>query len=299
MKKMKYFFTVTSHRIWVFWILFCIAACFPAYVSATTETAQSDFIPWSGWWWPTSLGGLATGADYNGHPAPLEKYELLLTGQYPGNATQYYIENDYNPAAIQWSGLCHAWASAAVYEKIDFFPSSVDNIIFNIGDKKGLLTICHNHDQRLYANTEDPAVFHLWLLQYIKDEGQALYAELDPSEEVWNFPVYRYEMETVDTSGSVSVTCKIWYASDFVHPDFNGTDAKTETYTYSLFLSGGDIIGGAWTGGSVINHPQVLTLPVGLGSFNPYLDYGKVKEIAASRDDPLESDQPTELYPGG
>ncbi len=283
-------------------VVIAIFLCFiaiPLNAVAATDSAQADFTPWSGWWWPSNAGGLATGADYQGHPAPLEKYDLLITGSYPGAATQYYLDNDYDPDAISWSGFCHAWASAAVTEKIVFFPSSNDNVIFNVGDKKGLLTACHEHDQRIYGSPENPAEFHYWLLNYIKDQGQAFYAELDPSVEAWNFPVYKYEMTYIKNGSVMDVSCTIWYASDFVHPDYQGTDPKTKTYTYTLVLFGDDIIDGQWTGNSVYDHPQVMVMPLAVGTYNPYLDYATVQEIAASRDDPLESEDAADLVPGG
>ena len=279
-------------------IFFTLFTC-PLNAYAETDAAQADFTPWSGWWWPSNMGGLATGLDYNGHPAPLEKYDLLANGSYPGDATQYYLDTEYDPDALDWNGFCHAYASAAVYERIKFYPSSNDNIYFNVGDKKGLITACHEHDQRLYGKAHSAVEFHYWLLHYIKDQGKAFYAELDPTVEVWNFPVYRYEMETTKNGAVLDVQCKIWYASDFVHPDFQGTDAKTNSYTYTLILSGDDIVDGEWTGNSVYDHPQLVVMPLDLGVYNPYLDYDRVREITVSRDDPHEADEPAELLPGG
>jgi hypothetical protein len=283
----------------IFLIALCIALLVPVISFGDTDTAVSANIPWSGYWWPGTWGGLGTGLGYNGHPAPLEKYDLFTTGRYPGNATSYYLANDYNPdSPVTWYGLCFAWASASVYEHIDFYPSSVDNIIFNVGDKKGLITACHESDQCSYGDPNDPSVFHWWLLHYIKDQGTAFFADLDASEQVWNFPIYRYEMQSADNGSSIDVTCKIWYASDFVDPDYMGTQPETKTYTYTLYVTSGAITGGEWTGSSISDHPQKLVLPVGLGTYNPYLDYALVRKIALSKDDPLESDQPVELMPG-
>ena len=285
-------------------ILLAVLVFFPICLLAPsargeTDSAEADFIPWSGWWWPTNMGGLGTGIDYNGHPAPLEKYDLLTTGQYPGDATRYYLETAYDPEAPDWYGLCQAYASAAVYEKIDFFPSSYENIIFKVGDKKGLITACHDRVILQYGESQDPAAFHLWLLHYIKAQGQAFMAELDPSSEVWNHPVYRYEMETRKSGSVMDVKCKIWYASDFVHPDYQGTYEQTNTYTYTLILSGDEIVGGEWTGDSVYDHPQQIMIPVALGPYSSYLNYELIREIAISRDDPHESDEAAELLPGG
>ncbi len=268
---------------------------------AATDSAVSDNIPWSGYWWPTTGGGLSTGNGYRGHPAPLEKYELLKDGSYPGPATQWDFANNYDPNAPQWFGLCGAWAAASVYEPIDFHPSSIDNIVFYVGDKKGLMTALHelSWEVGIRESPDTPDIFHRWLLQYVKTLGVAFYAELDPSFEAWNYPVYRYEMETTDSGSAMDVVCTIWYVDDQVHPDFLGTLALTKRYTYRLFKSGNAIVGGEWTGASVTNRPSQLVMPTVPKARNPYLDYDFIRTIATSVDDDLEADSAVDLPPGG
>lgn len=284
----------------VFFLTVClagVAGCF-GIAAAETDTAEAIFTPWSGYWWPSKHGGLATGFDYRGHPAPLEKYELFANGVMPGQATEWYLENYYDPDAPSWYGLCNGFAAAAVYEKIRFFPSVHDNILFRVGDKKGLISACHAIDTSIRANAHSPDVFHYWLLKYIKDQGVAFYAELDPSEEAWNYPVYRYHLETTKTDNRLNVTCTIWYAGDNVHPDFQGTLEHADQYTYTLFLQGEEVVGGEWTGGSVWDHPQQLIMPVEQVSDNPYLDCDLIREIATMVDDEWESETSVELPPG-
>ncbi len=270
----------------------------PFYALAATDSAEADFTPWSGYWWPDRYGALGTGIYYNGHPAPLEKYELLKDGTYPGPATQWYLNQRYDPDAPAWYGLCEAWSAASVFEKIEFFPSVIDNIYFYVGDKKGLLTACHQHDISVKANSHAPEIFHLWLLRYIKEQGKAFYGDLDGGPEIWNYPIYKYEMETNSYGYRMDVTCKIWYADDLVDPDYVGTKAHTKTYTYTLYLSEGEITGGEWTGSNVVDHPEMLAIPLSQATANPYLDYEFIREIAVSKDDELESDEPSELKPG-
>jgi len=272
---------------------------FSGPVFAYTDSAEADIIPWSGYWWPTTSGGLATGLRYRGHPAPIEKYELIKDGRYPGAATTWELQNHYDPTAPGWYGLCHAWAAAAVMEDIDFKPSSYENILFYVGDKKGLISACHGSDLKDLASGSAPEVFHQWLLHYIKDNGLAFVADLDSSEQVWSYPVYKYSMEVTQSGSTQSVSCWIWYANDFVDPDFQGTEPLTEFYTYELYLNGdGEITGGAWTGTSVSNHPEFIFRPIAQVATNPYLEYGLIKEIAESRDDPFEDSNPATLTPG-
>ncbi len=268
---------------------------------AATDSAQAHFTPWSGYWWPTVGGGLSTGIGYRGHPAPIAKYEMLKDGILSGlgPAASWDTEHHYDPEALRWYGLCHAWSAASVSENIEFYPSSIENIIFYVGDKKGLLTACHEHDVSIRVNSHSPEVLHMWLLQYIKEQGLSFYGELEPGQEVWNYPIYKYEMDLVDNGDSLDVTCTIWYADDMVEPDYMGTKSLTATYTYRLFKSGEEITGGEWTGISFYDHPEQLIMPVSQHTENPYLDYNFIREIATSKDDYLESDLPVELYPGG
>ncbi|MBU0673208.1 MAG: hypothetical protein KJ950_01035 [Proteobacteria bacterium] len=269
----------------------------PSLTFAATDAATANFTAWSGYWWPTVYGGLATGIDYDGHPAPLEKYDTLTSGISRGPATQWYLDNNYDPTAPGWYGFCGAWSAAAVSEDIDFQPSILDKVLYKVGDKKGLVTYCHKDDIELRENAFDPRVFHTWLLRYIK-QGISFYAELDPSDEVWNYPVYRYELTSNTSGGIESVTCRIWYADDQVDPDFMGTKVLTKTYTYNLFKTGTEITGGEWTGLSVYDHPQQLVLPITQDTSNPYLDCDLIRDLARTRDDDLESEQTGSLHPG-
>lgn len=266
---------------------------------AHTEEHEAAFTPWSGYWWPFTHGGLATGLDYRGHPAPLEKYECLTQGSYPGELVSWYKENYYDQTAPSWYGLCGYWARAACYERIEILPSSEDNIIFRVGDKKGLLTLAHNDDVTETADGSAPDVFHYWLLNYIKDQGNAFVADLDPDEEVWSYPIYRYAMESQINGDTESVTVRVYYANDLVHPDYMGTEVLSSTYTYDLFLEDGSITGGEWTGGSIDDHPQKLTFSVMAGTSCPYLDYEEVLRLAGSQDDFLEKPgEVVEISPG-
>ena len=195
------------------------------------------------------MGGLGTGLDYRGRPAPLEKYNLLTTGMTAGRALTEYLAAHYDPIAPGWYGLCAYWARAACYEHVDVLPSSENNIVFRVGDKKGLLTLAHNNDIGLLGNGVQPEVFHLWLLKYIKDERKAFVADLWAGEEVWSYPIYKYDMESSRSGNVESVSVTVYFADDAVEPDYRGTQVHIYHYTYDLFLDGnGAITGGEWTG---------------------------------------------------
>ncbi len=284
----------------LFLMLFFLS--FRAY--AARDSGQAASIPWSGYWWPFAYGGLATGFDYRGHPAPLEKYLMLTTGGSSGSAVDWYKAHYYDPDAESWWGLCPAFARAAIIEAYPVFPSSEENIVFRVGDKKGLLTLCHDDPSGVVYSNENPLTpmaFHYWLLYYIGDLHKAFTADLSLGTEVWYFPVYGYEMESFPSGLTEYVSVTIYYADDHVPPDYMGTFQRQKTYTYELYLdASSNIVGGSWTEASESDHPDTLAFKEVIGALNPYLDCEKIRAIARSKDDHLETpdNAPTRLLPG-
>ncbi len=266
-----------------------LSGLFILLISCDAYCAQARYTPWSGWWWPFRSGGLATGRDYRDHPAPLEKYLLYTEGITSGPLITWYMSMYYKPSGEDWWGLCPYWARASVKENYDILPSSIDNLLFRVGDKKGLLTVCHDWGDVTHASGDDPVDFHFWLLDYIGDQGVAFTADMDPGAEVWYHPIYRYEMQTTRSGQIESVNVRIYYALDNVTPDYIGTLPASKTLTYDLYLNSiNEITGGAWTGTSIGDHPENLSFPINTSPRNPYLDYATVKKIAQSKDDFLE-----------
>lgn len=272
----------------------------PSNGHAVTDAAETYFKPWSGYWWSTNSGALANGYANYGHPAPTEKYELLTNGSYPGATTQWELANHYDPDAESWNGQCHAWAAAAAYENIVFYPSSYNNIVFRVGDKKGLLSACHGSDVTISESVRyNPEIFHAWLLNYIKVHRKAFVANLGSTTEAWFYPVFQYEMQLTNVSAGMDVRCQIWYADDNVHPDIQGTAVKTKIYTYTLYLNAGnEITGGEWTGTSAGNPPRSVFFPLAPQASNPYLNYPEIRALALHKDDFLESEETVRLTPG-
>lgn len=265
------------------------------------ELIQTKHIPWSGYWWPSRGGGLATGMGYRGHPSPLEKYLLLTEGVSSGPLINWYLSRYYNPSAESWEGLCPLWARASMLEDYDIFPSSEDNMIVRVGDKKGLLTLCHDYAITVAASGDDPVEFHFWLLDYIRDQGIPFLADMDAGREVWYHPIYGFDMTTSATGNIQTVRVSIKYAADNVHPDYIGTLQLGQLYTYELYYNARqEITGGAWTGGSVYNHPDVLVFPLSTGSKTDDLDCDVVRRLAKSKDDFLEmpNNAPGAIQPG-
>lgn len=276
-------------------LLLTLMLALPLY--AETLRGSADVKPWSGYWWPLRKGELVKG--YRGHPSPIEKYDLFLQGNYPGAATQKAQIAWYDPEVPSWYGICNGWANASILEHLNFRPSAAHNIFLEVGDKKGLLAAIHAEDETLYEFCQHPEPFHRYLLQYIGEQGMAIAADLDNSEEFWSYPVYSYEINIVKGEKADQVQCRIMHADDqgFL-PDFEGTVEVEKTYYYSLDKdSEGNYIkgGGSWQGTSVADHPQIVWVPIARRPERLFVDYDIVKEMASSSGDNYKG---SELIPG-
>ena len=257
---------------------------------AETLSGQAAFKPWSGHWWPLKSGELVFG--YNGHPSPIEKYDLYTRGYYPADATRSAKKEWYDPDVPYWWGICHGWANAAILEHQVFRPSAAHQIFLNVGDKKGLLAAIHAEDETLHERCYNPEPFHRYLLNYIGEQTQAIAADLDSSDEFWSYPIYSYEMTIVRGTDADQVQCRIRHADDQgFPPDLEGTVEVEKSYSYKLDKDGaGHYIkgGGSWLGASVADHPQYVWVPVGRRPERLFIDYDVVKAMALSHDDEFQ-----------
>jgi hypothetical protein len=279
-------------------LAFLLVAGFHVPVSARVLEGETSVVPWSGHWWPFQGGGLARGYGAWGHPAPLEKYELVTVGFYPWLATEWELAHHYNPDALDWEGLCYARAAAAAVEPEPVGPSVYRNVLFRVGDKKGLLTSLYTDPVTQIGAGSDPVRFHTWLLYYIGELDTPIAADMDPSEELWYYPIYKYRMDMNDAGSVRHVTCRVWYTVS-TEADFQGAVVYTREYTYDLTVGpDGTITGGRWTGSSESNHPGLMFVVLGEGAENPHVDSETVHRIAATADDELEAEDPVSVGPG-
>lgn len=243
-------------------LLIAVAILFFTFVSGEgrceTETYAAAYVPWSGWWWPTSSGGLVTGEEYRGHPAPLEKYDYVMNGRCDGPATEFGSWRYYSEDAKSWHGMCFCWAAAAILEEEPVLAGIYDGTLFRVGDKKGLITVAY--DGTLYttvyddAETDAPEVFHQVLDYYIREKRSPVIFDLGTGEEHWNFPVYKYDTDYTQNGNNIRrYTVKLYYASDGVgdNIDFVGTLVSFSTYYYWLEIEGETVTGSGWKNGSI------------------------------------------------
>ena len=268
------------------------------------ERGIAAFTPWSGYWWPIREGRLLI---------PLGKYDRL-TGH-----TAAVWEKKHNPPGPnvpQWHGYCHAWSAASVLEdepaKMRVVHASRVRVGLDVGDQKGLLTSCHTQD---LANSwgdrfgdgdgsEDPQDLRpdqLWRLLklHLGQQGVPLVLDVEAGEEVWNYPIYQYEIRYQPTrGGQCKANLTLLMADDAVPPTYQGTKVRKQTYQFTVKMRGSSVVSGSgqWIGRSKQDHPDFAWYPFTAVATNPEVVHAKVKKlVTADQEEPAtEPDtQPT------
>lgn len=250
----------------------------PAHAVNFTLEGGTDEPAWSGYWWPMLVTRGWHLYDETGPYTPLLKY-----GQATGNYGPLQWERRYklttNPSHTWW-GHCNGWAAATVLDPQEPKQSvRVGNVVFNVGEVKGLLTAAHQGDPvdlfrgRPHWNGGDYLTdlraldFHRAVLWYLRDRKEGIIFNLSLKPEVWNYPAYRFRMTgTTDPRDwrITHITITLWFADDDVVPHFVGTKGFTRTFTYWVQGDPREVMGSVaadWTGESVRNHPQFVWHP--------------------------------------
>jgi hypothetical protein len=276
---------------------------------AGEDRGMAQFVPWSGSYWPIGQGLLIEG--------PLTKYDQI-TGH--GAAPWEFQTNAPGPQVPYWFGYCHAWCSAAVMDREPIRPRTVmvaglGPVGLDIGDQKGMLTACHTEDVaqhygirytgQPYEDPQDIYPDELWrvLRLYIQEQGVPIVMDIEAGPEVWNYPVYAYEVRYgPDESGSQYVgEMSVWMCDDTVPPDFVGVKVAKETYYFTFQIQGGSVAmgSGRWIGPSVENHPDFAWYPQIAVAQNPEIQYDVIKELVDASGSGPSGQTPPASYPPG
>ncbi len=147
--------------------------------------------------------------------SPMDKMalaEYLSDSEYhnPFYLPAWEILNSYNPAGATWWGHCNGWAAAAILtnEPREPITYSIDDrdIEFTTADVKGLLTESHYsthshfYGERYNGEEDDltdlsPENFHKLVTHYLYQKEIPLIFDTTASEEVWNFPVWKIDLD--------------------------------------------------------------------------------------------------------
>ncbi len=125
------------------------------------------------------------------------------------------------------------------------------------------------------------------LLQlYVRQQKLPLILDLEAGEEVWNYPVYQYQVEYQESAtGWTEGVLHLVAADDNVEPDFIGMQSIVNEYTFRVKLRDGAVVmgSGEWTGHSIQDHPDFAWYPFVSMAENPEVDVDVVSEILGSQ----------------
>lgn len=295
-------------RISVPVLLIClVAACVGHSFAAGREEGRAREIPWSGYWWPHHEGAIL---------GPLGKYDTLTQRR----AEAWERKNHPSgPGVPKWFGYCHAWAAAAVLDPEPTSPRTIRRqagqpaIALQVGDQKGLISVCHASDvansygERFSDGDSsddrlDLAPDALWRLLklYVKQQGVPLILDVEAGNEVWNYPIYAYQIDyrRLGSSNKHAARLILWMADDAVPPDFVGVKVRRHTYEFTVQMRSGSVVmgSGRWTGPSAKDHPDFAWYPYVVKPENPELEYNAVKQLLGQSESLSEND-PTDAQP--
>jgi hypothetical protein len=185
--------------------------------------------------------------------------------------------------------MCFYWAAAAILEEEPVHKGIFEETTFLVGDKKALLTVLYDGTlyNRYYFNK--PEDFHEVLEDFIRTQKTPIIMDLGTEGEIWNYPVFKYDVDYTQAANVRHYTTSIYYASDAVRPDYAGTFVYTSTHYYYFVLDGeGNITESGWEGSSINSHPKNASEPFATECRNTGIDYEQVMRIVTTDDDRYE-----------
>jgi len=280
----------------------------PLIVRAGQFDATANHKPWSGSWLPIKSSYLFAPSDRGA--APLQKYDTYIqhTRGQDSHAADFERNSPelYDPNALGWEGRCDAWAAASVLAPEPTHAVNLNDVQFSVGDLKALLVKSYENTPALKQfgknfeagpdadfNKMYPDQFQRAVQHEVFEHHRLMVFDNDPSEQVWNTPLYRAEFDvTADSKDSqvMHVTAYIRGVSPFIPDlDFVGTITVDYIYTYDLYGNPqGDgsfkVAYGEWTGDSKTNHPNfvsVINTDLSHKSNNADIDTNTVNEIVS------------------
>ncbi len=192
---------------------------------------------------------------------------------------------------MSWAGLCYSWAAAALLEREPLRGGIYEDVPFYVGDKKGLLTAAYDRsfEKSIRVSIGTPLEFHQALENYIAREGTGFIMDLGAQGQVWNYPVFRYDMTWTEAGARRTYLVTIHYVTDDVYPDYVGS--RIETRTLSLHAPDWR---GPWSRGRMDREPPC---DVAYKACPRCRDrsprYGIIRRIASMCDDRFEPRRPS------
>ncbi len=243
--------------------------------------------------------------------SPMMKFDLWVKKQVDavyaeGTAVSMYSRATNNELKIHYitgpehrhyessgfAGKCTGWSLSNMDYTEPTAIKTIDGVSFTPADIKGILAAIYNGAQffvpdemvlgnafRTYAPDNTPEIHadplpHDLIIgfeKHIKKEKKIIVADMDPSEGVWNHPVYSYSVKLdAPKGGKVQGSMIINYANDEVAIDevFTTNKARPDlinrTITFELTVPANwdnkmtSVKSSKWVGDSVDKHPDSL-----------------------------------------
>ncbi len=233
-----------------------------------------------------------------------------------------------------WWGLCHSWAPAAILEPEPRKAVTHNGVTFEVADLKALIITLYDKTDALMlggrCNAEEferdangsltniprecldtnPGALHVILTNFLGLNDQALVEDRTANYEVWNQPVYGYEVTKQDVvdhkraNACIGDTGEAYTrnaaAKDLYEVEirvdylFEGNASRQplglegyigrDEYHYILEVDGGGkIVGGTYCTDSLADHPDFLWAPIAVGTSsygrNPGVQLDKVRTL--------------------
>ncbi|KAG7390467.1 hypothetical protein PHYBOEH_007037 [Phytophthora boehmeriae] len=182
-------------------------------------------------------------------PATTEKYKCGIRS---GQSSGYCV--------LSWTGICHAWAPAAIIEDEPQCAVTYNNVTFQPMDLKALLSVVYDsggvefvftgaryakgndsidqygrHTNEAYRDL-NPAYFHIATANLLGNLNSTFVGDIDAGTEVWNHPIRAFKVHE-QTAMSLTEAARTFYGLE-EYP-WNA-DAKSIVYM-KTYLSWADL----------------------------------------------------------
>jgi hypothetical protein len=276
------------------------------------DSGEVSTLVWDAYWYPYSQNGTAR----RGNPydlSPLEKYDAITNRQ--NLATNWELQQAARLGRISWAGHCNGVAAASTMSQepkrsvfhgnINFTPDDIKALLIEawqgggatVGSRCDINNIAKDAYGRIVLDAcrdLNPATLHLAITNFIGRFKKPIIVDIDPTEQVWNYPAISYRVLRKD---SLTARDANWWLQDrneegyqyndnaksfeYYQTEIAFKDGTKRIYEYILELDTyGYIIGGEWYGSSKTQHPDFVWRHSQPTAENPYIDINVVYDIA-------------------
>jgi len=180
--------------------------------------------------------GLTTDSSVTYWGFNVDKIQYVSSGTSVAKTWEYTTHRT-TTCANGWWGHCDAWSAASIMEAEPTTSRTLNGVTFDRNDQKGLLTETYMGYTNQFWEVDKYSAksFRDKLREYIKTKGQPIIADIyQDSTQVWNHPMYKYEMSWTTSGDRTDYVTKIWYKTDWW--TFDGSASPDAYITYKYYI---------------------------------------------------------------